>query len=514
MHYARRVRFGAGQHLLTVIREDNRQVTTRSLMALFSALLSLSLKPSETFEQFARRIDLLIQRLLNWRPPVVLPDQLLLFCALRALPSVPYGPVRHIILASPNITFFSGMNMLRDVANTGAKVINDTLGSGPKIEPSSVLCANPCPTRPSPEANHEHDREPRAPHHNRRARRTPAGRRPRTRKPRGPSKLCQKEGPCIHHGPHSFHATSECRDPTLSRTKKAQPRPPSSDPKLAGVADASPAAPDHVADGGEYYSNVMYSPVLLTQISKASRRHARTCFYPDPEHHEHLQHGRHNLRRARHSYHPRSISMHNLDSCIRTYSHPIHGESGPDVRCYHLQRHHHGICIRKNTPKSRKLHNRRRRRRIRNWRNRHILYPDGVLTPAHQRKPRKFYPGPKASARNRRWRRRQSQLPKNVERPLPASHVPSGSNLPLPLTISLLVSCSSCGHSVKLPWQQPRTHNSTWDSIPARPVISKPPHRPWAHRSKAFRKAKYRETKYRKNRNKTRHGPPAPSSSS
>ena len=246
MHYARRVRFGAGQHLLTVIREDNRQVTTRSLMALFSALLSLSLKPSETFEQFARRIDLLIQRLLNWRPPVVLPDQLLLFCALRALPSVPYGPVRHIILASPDVTFFSGMNMLRDVTNTGAKVINETLSSGAKIEPSSVLCANPCPT---PEANHEHGREPRAPHQSRKARRTPAGRRPRTRKPRGPSKLCLKEGPCIHNGPHSFHATSECRDPTLSRTRKAQPCPPASDPKLAGVADASPtpAAPDHVS---------------------------------------------------------------------------------------------------------------------------------------------------------------------------------------------------------------------------------------------------------------------------
>ena len=232
MHYARRVRFGAGQHLLTVIREDNRQVTTRSFMALFSALLSLSLKPSETFEQFVRRNDLLIQRLLNWRPPVILPDQLLLFYALRALPSVPYGPVRHIILASPDVTFFSGMNMLRDVANTGAKVINETLGSGAKIQPSSVLCANPCPTSTNSEANHEHGREPRAPHHSRKARRTPAGRRLRTRKPRGPSKLCQKEDPCIHHGPHSFHATSECRDPTLSRTRKAQPRPPPSGPKL------------------------------------------------------------------------------------------------------------------------------------------------------------------------------------------------------------------------------------------------------------------------------------------
>ena len=42
MHYARRVQFGAGLHLLNVIRSDNRQVTTRSLMALlFSPIFSL-----------------------------------------------------------------------------------------------------------------------------------------------------------------------------------------------------------------------------------------------------------------------------------------------------------------------------------------------------------------------------------------------------------------------------------------------------------------------------------------
>ena len=44
MHYARRVRFGAGCHLLSIIRQDNRQTTTRSLMALFSTLLSLKLR--------------------------------------------------------------------------------------------------------------------------------------------------------------------------------------------------------------------------------------------------------------------------------------------------------------------------------------------------------------------------------------------------------------------------------------------------------------------------------------
>ena len=43
MHYARQCNFGAGQMLMQTIISDNRQVTTRSLMAVFSALLSLSL---------------------------------------------------------------------------------------------------------------------------------------------------------------------------------------------------------------------------------------------------------------------------------------------------------------------------------------------------------------------------------------------------------------------------------------------------------------------------------------
>ena len=50
MHYARQVRYGSGLHLLNIIFNDNRLVTTRSLMALFSALMSLRMASSETFE--------------------------------------------------------------------------------------------------------------------------------------------------------------------------------------------------------------------------------------------------------------------------------------------------------------------------------------------------------------------------------------------------------------------------------------------------------------------------------
>ena len=199
-------------------------------------MVSLRLKDSETFEAFSRRLDLLIQRLLNWRPPVVLPEQLLLFCALRAFSVHPYGPVRHIILASPDVRFQSGMDMLRGVAGTGAQVIRDTLGSGETGSKSNaVLCANPCPVPPASSSS------PRA---SSRARRTPAGRGRRVRKPRGPSKLCQSEGPCKHHGPHSFHATSECRDPTLSRSKRTQPRDDTSARALtAAVRPTSSSSP-------------------------------------------------------------------------------------------------------------------------------------------------------------------------------------------------------------------------------------------------------------------------------
>ena len=131
--------FGADQLLLQTIVNDNRQVTTRSLMTLFSTLFSLILKDDESFEQFERRIDLFIQRLRSWRPPVVLPGQLLLFCALRALPDTPFGPVRHIILASPNITYLAGMSMLKDVANTGGQLIASTLGSSSTVAKKCCL---------------------------------------------------------------------------------------------------------------------------------------------------------------------------------------------------------------------------------------------------------------------------------------------------------------------------------------------------------------------------------------
>ena len=438
MHYARQVRFGSGMHLLSIIRSDNRQVTTRSLMALFSTLISLRMKNAETFEQFNRRIDLLIQRLANWRPPVILPQQLLLFCALRALPNVPYGPVRHIILASPNITYTGGMGMLRDVADTGAKVIQQTLGSRDSgAKSSSVLCASSC--KPPPNAA--------------RARNTPAGRKSTVKKPRGPSKLCRSEGPCKHHGPHAFHATSECRDPTLSRSKRAKPRKGST---LTGMADASDPTQTEAEDGGEANTEIqedtMYSPVFVTSISKASSKRRHKRFVPRPSYNRHLQRGRHQLRSDQKKYSVRNISPHVMNECIRTYTRPIRGTRvEPSVPVGKRWDRIH------NPPRTRgRGRTRKHRRAIRTRRNRTDRYATGKPLAPPQRQPRGTE---NEKGIFHRRRKKKCCYPKHENRE-------ETNSIMLPITISLLVSCANCGTSAKLPWTESLTgeyikHNHT-----------------------------------------------------
>ena len=330
--------------------------------------------------------------------------------------------------------------MLRDVANTGVKLIQNTFGSGHKAQPSAVLCAEPCPTSSS---------DTRSPPHQHKSRRTPAGRRSRPRRQRGPSKLCIKEGPCIHHGPHSFHATSECRDPTLSKSKKTQPRPPANGPKLAGIATTSQAtlAPDHLSDStarNHRTSDVMYSPVFLTQISSSAKLNARTQFLPHLRHETNLRRGRHQQRSTRAHYDARTISLDALNNCVRTYTRPIHGKTIPDMRGVHMQRHTTYHRVKKSTSKWRRKQNLRRRRRVRNWRNRNIQYPDGVFVPSRQRQPRRFSPGPIAdAAANSNVLNIKLALCPHPTTNRATSHYHSAS--------LLLVSSSSCGYSFELP---------------------------------------------------------------
>ena len=390
MHYARQCNFGAGQILLQTIINDNRQVTTRSLMAVFSALLSLSLHDNETFEQFSRRMELLIQRLQNWRPPVVLPEQLLLFCALRALPAVPYGPVRHIILASPHVGYLAGMGMLRDVANTGGELIANTLGSGSAAaKPAAILCATPCDD-PGP-----------APRGRQRQRQRPQ--RPRQREhAKQPRYLV--EGPCAHHGPNSKHATSECRDPGLTKRKKSKKPAPAASAAAAFTSTAEPSRQSQ---------DVMFSEIFVASISKAATRFPRAKFTPARRVRSHLHRSHHKRRSPKFAVN--NVSLELCDACISTYTNPIPGSfsSAPamstavPIRVDRRRR----SGRRKNHPASRK-----NRRLHRQRGNRRDNYPRGKFRPVRPRRSRPVDVYDPKRAVSRRQRRRKLTEERNFQR--------------------------------------------------------------------------------------------------
>ena len=218
MHYARAVAYGAGTRLMNAIYDDNCRNTTRSLFALFASLFTLKAKPGETFDSFKVRFDLIIGRFANWNPPIILPKALLLFFALRGLPDKLYGPQKHIILAIKNVTLERGFQLLRDAGSDEASVISSTLGSEatqpiPAQDPStSILTTVPAEVPATPIAAQASVPPPNT------------RRQKKTREQRM-SALCKRDGPCIHHGPKSLHATVECRDPQLLRRKNKSQKP-------------------------------------------------------------------------------------------------------------------------------------------------------------------------------------------------------------------------------------------------------------------------------------------------
>lgn len=232
MHYARSVPYGSGLQLLRTIHNDNRQNTTRSLFALIGSLFTLKIKDGERIETFRQRFQLITSRCANWNPPVVFPDSLLLFFVLRGLPDTPYGPTKHIILATENMTLDRGMRLLRDVGQSEAGLITSTLGSGPTSatpDHTKILAtAQATPEKPK-------------------------------RKPKRKSKLCLLHGPCEHHGPKSLHATCECRDPTLSRRKKRQSTSNNSPSLLAHAASPVHTTPQRQTIA-PYHSPMQFAP--------------------------------------------------------------------------------------------------------------------------------------------------------------------------------------------------------------------------------------------------------------
>ena len=211
MHYARAVPYGADTCLFSKIHHDNMRHITRSLFALFGTLFTLKAKPTEDFEAFKMRFDLIISRFANWDPPLVFPNALLLFFFLRGLPTQPYGPVKHIILSTESITLEKGVRLLQDAGEMGASLITETLGSG---TPAPSTSAPPPPSAVTDATtgavltlNHTQSMSQEQLKQLDREKRKNARYKP--------------EGPCIHHGPKLLHATStsECKDPKLLRRK-------------------------------------------------------------------------------------------------------------------------------------------------------------------------------------------------------------------------------------------------------------------------------------------------------
>ena len=206
----------------------------------------------------------------------------------------------------------------------------------------------------------------------------------------------------------------------------------------------------------------MYSTVFVTKISAAARSPRapyRASFTPSRSRRRHFLH---NFRPARSSpFDSSRVSHQLLDICINVYTRPVpgvhvHRHPSPDltdrhrtcvlipcgpnrVRCGRASRNH------------RRLRGRRNRRSYRSFYNRrYATYPEGSFCEHRQRAPRVFPPHFNTSARNRRRARRSrrdsASLPSSSRsRPSSASTTSAVSqvhNLPLCLSLSLLVSCA------------------------------------------------------------------------
>lgn len=107
---------------------------------------------------------------------------------LRGLPDKPYGPTKHIILATPNLDLVRGFQLLKDVGEGDSGLITATLGSGEQhtlgtgttesplnASTASVLALTPRMPPKQPPQQPKKDRR---------------------------TALCKQHGPCEHHGPN------------------------------------------------------------------------------------------------------------------------------------------------------------------------------------------------------------------------------------------------------------------------------------------------------------------------
>ena len=207
--------YGSGPKLLRQIQHTQQRQTTMALYTLFSQLITMQMRNKEGIVGLYGRILEIRARLANWKPPIVLPDKLIIVCMLRLLPRQ-FHPTRIIIMSSKDMTLKGSKDMLLDVENKDAEKVAAAIGSGtPPQATSSALTATPG-LRQQPKM------------------------RPNPRDDPKKSKKYHSEGPCSHHGPRCGHASSECYylHPELKKKSKKK----SGSANVADTATAQPAA--------------------------------------------------------------------------------------------------------------------------------------------------------------------------------------------------------------------------------------------------------------------------------
>ena len=184
--------YGSGMKLLFQVKHMQQRQTTMALFTLFSQLISMQLRSGEKVAGLYGRLLEIRQRLENWDPPIILPDQLLIVCMLRMLPRQ-FHATRTIIMSRDVINLEQSKDMLLDVENQDAERVNAAVGSKPTVKPTSTataLVTNGPPRRVKKKKKKK--------------------RRPNPKDDPTKTAKYHSEGPCSYHGSRCKHASSEC----------------------------------------------------------------------------------------------------------------------------------------------------------------------------------------------------------------------------------------------------------------------------------------------------------------
>jgi hypothetical protein len=222
MSLVRGYNFGAGLGLICALQQRQSRQTAMSLYAVFDALITSSMQPGEDLQVLFTRIEDCNQRLLNWTPKIELPEQLIMVCTLRALPSEIFAHTITIIMARrPSVDLHTCHEMLLDAENRDAQRTTAHLSASATKSGTTTVAGLVSATTP--------------------------------RKPRRGAIITdnfKKFGPCSHHGKQSTHHDTDCyvlhpelRPPQTGRNARNPPRANAASAYGYAFADAFCAQP-------------------------------------------------------------------------------------------------------------------------------------------------------------------------------------------------------------------------------------------------------------------------------